>query len=149
LQLGNLWLQVLNDYMYDFNHKLLFWVLCVKSHILVGHVTSRWWGGNKMRDVNFHHFYFICMTSMIDDKVMWTSNYHTIIKKWLQVIWYEHRQSYPPTNLCTYLFTYPPTYLLPNLPHTHPPTHLLITHPLAYLATHHPHMTHLLTYLPT
>jgi hypothetical protein len=58
----NLWLQVLNDYMYDFGHKLLLWMMCVEnhSHILMGHVTSRWWSGNKMGDVSYH-FYFIYM----------------------------------------------------------------------------------------
>jgi len=43
----------------------------------VGHVISRWWGGNKMEDVSFHHFYFIYMASMIDDKVTWKSNWRT------------------------------------------------------------------------
>jgi len=73
----NLWLQVLNDYMYDFGHKLLLWIMCVKnhSHILMGHVTSRWWGGNKMGDVSYH-FYFIYIASMIGDKVEWMSNYY-------------------------------------------------------------------------
>jgi len=68
----------------------------------------------------------------------------TMIKKWLEIIWYEHKQPYPPTHLfinliyspnnrptyclSTYLFTYPPmhppTYLLPIHLHTNPPTHL-------------------------
>ncbi len=75
----------------------------------------------------------------------------TMLRKWLQVIWYEHRQPYPPTNLCTYLFTYPPThpttYYLTSHTHTHPrwptylPTYLTthpLTHPLIYLPTHPP-----------
>jgi hypothetical protein len=64
--------------MYDFSHKLLFGTQCVKNHthILVQHVTSRWWSNNKMGDVNFHDFYFIYMASMIDDKVTWMSNCH-------------------------------------------------------------------------
>jgi hypothetical protein len=41
----------LNDYMYDFSHKLFQWILCVKnhSHILMGmwvidnEVVTRWW----------------------------------------------------------------------------------------------------------
>jgi hypothetical protein len=71
----NLCLQVINDYIYDL--KLLLWILCVKihSHILVGHVINRWWSGNKMEGVNFHHFYFIYITYMIIDKVMRMSNY--------------------------------------------------------------------------
>jgi hypothetical protein len=32
LQPRNLWLQVLNDYMYDFSHKLLFRILCIKHY---------------------------------------------------------------------------------------------------------------------
>jgi hypothetical protein len=55
--------------MYDFNHKLLLQILCVKNYnpTIVGHVTSRWWDGNKMGDVSFHHFYFIYMASMINE----------------------------------------------------------------------------------
>jgi len=60
----------------------------------------------------------------------------TMLRKWLQVIWYEHKQPYRPTNLCTYLFTYLPT---------HPPTHRLI-----YLPTHPPtYFINLHVYLPT
>jgi hypothetical protein len=29
-----------------------------------------------MRDVSFHHFYFIYIASMIDDKMRWMSNCH-------------------------------------------------------------------------
>jgi len=29
-----------------------------------------------MGDVSFHHFYFIYMAFMIDDKVMWMSDCH-------------------------------------------------------------------------
>jgi hypothetical protein len=89
----------------------------------------------------------------------------TMIKKWLQVIWYEHRQPYPhPTYLCTYLFTYPPThlstYLIPYPPNhlpitylpiylpTHPPAHLPLIYAPTYLSTTHL-LTHLPTYLPT
>jgi len=73
----------------------------------------------------------------------------TMLRKWLQVIWYEHKQPYRPTNLCTYLFTYlpthPPNYLLFNFPHTHPPTH-----PSTYLPTHSPtYLFHQPTCLPT
>jgi hypothetical protein len=101
----------------------------------------------------------------------------TTIKKWLQVIWYEHRQPYttphlfmyhlklyPPTHLSTYLLSYPPN----HLPITYPPTHLFTylfaylpnylplkcqsthtwpTYLLAYLASHPP--THPITCLPT
>jgi len=90
----------------------------------------------------------------------------TMIKRWLQVIWYEHRQPYPPPHL----FMYPPNYLPP----THPPTYLLTylnthhlnanplahdpptylptwppTHPITYLPTHSPtYLITLFTYLP-
>jgi len=112
LQPKYLWLQVLNDYMYDFSHTLLFWILFIKSHshILMGHVTGRWWGGNKMEGVNFHHLWL--MTKWCGHPIV-----ITMIKKLLEVIWYEHKQPYPPpTYLSThllmyYLLTYPPTYI--------------------------------------
>jgi hypothetical protein len=57
----------------------------------------------------------------------------TMIKKWLQWIWYEHKQTYsPPTYIPTYLPTHPPTYF-----HTHSSTHLpFTTYPLIYLLTY-------------
>jgi hypothetical protein len=90
----------------------------------------------------------------------------TMTKKWLQVIWYEHKQpspalhlpmylpiyipTHPSINLPTCLPTKPPTYHLPN-PYlliyllTHPPTH-----PLMYLPIHPPtYFVNLPTYLPT
>ncbi len=122
----NLRLQVLNDYIYDFNHKPLLWILCVKnhSHILMGHVINRWWSGNKMEGVNFHHFYFIYIAYMI---VCGSPIVVIMIKKWLQVIWYEHKQPCPP------LPTYLPIYLPIHLPIYPPPTH-----PFPYLPTIHP-----------
>jgi hypothetical protein len=65
-------------YMCDLNHKILFWILFIRIHsyILMRHVTSRWWSDNKMESVNFHHFYFIYMAFMTDDKETWTFNYH-------------------------------------------------------------------------
>jgi len=76
-----------------------------------------------------------------------------LIKKWLQVIWYEHRQSYPNppltyyplTSLPTYLPTHPLTYL-PTFPPTCLPTHTWPTYFPTYLTTHPPIQ---LTYLPT
>jgi hypothetical protein len=122
--------------------KLLLWILFVKSHshILMGHVTSRWWGGNKMEGVNFHHLWL--MTKWCGHPIV-----ITMIKKWLQVIWYEHKQPYPPpTYLSTHLFMYYlltyPTYLL-TLPCTHRPTYLLLIHLPTHLHTHLP------IYLPT
>jgi hypothetical protein len=82
----------------------------------------------------------------------------TIIKKWLQVIWYEHRQPYPThppfIYIPTYLPIHPPIYqsiFLPtHLPTTylptHPPMHLP-TYPPMYPCTHPP--TYLFTYPPT
>ncbi len=62
--------------MYDFSHKLLLWILCVEnhSHILMRHVTSRWWSGNKTGMWVFITFISFNEASMIDSKVMWTSN---------------------------------------------------------------------------
>jgi hypothetical protein len=118
--------------MYDFSHKLLLWILCVKSHndILVGHVTNRWWGGYKMGDVSFHHFYFIYMTSMIDDKMMW-------VQLSLQ---FDMNIDNPTLNP-------PPTYVPTYLP-TYPPTHLS-TYLLAYPLNHLPTTYLSPTYLPT
>ncbi len=74
----------------------------------------------------------------------------TMIKKWLQVIWYEHRQPYPsPTYILTYLPTHPsinlPIYLTTKLPtyiFTYPPTHISSHTHATYVPTHAP------TYLP-
>lgn len=69
--------------------KLLIWILCVKSHMLMGNVASRWWSDNKMGDVNFHHFYFISMASMwLITKWHRCSIIITMINKWYQIIWY-------------------------------------------------------------
>jgi len=113
----------------------------------MGHVTNKWWGDDKMEGVNFRHFYFIYMTSMTNDKVTWSSNcYYNYFKK-LKIIWYEHRQLYPPpTYIPTYFPTHQPTYLPPIYspahPSTLPPTYLFI-----YLPTH-TWPTHLPTFLP-
>jgi hypothetical protein len=77
---ANEWQQVLNDCMYNFNHKLLLWILCVikrHSHISMGHMTSKWWSGNNMKGVNFCCLYFVYMASVIDDKVRWMFNCHS------------------------------------------------------------------------
>jgi hypothetical protein len=58
----------------------------------------------------------------------------TTIKKSLQVIWYEHRQPYPPP---TYLPNKPSTYQSIYLP-THPPTYLLMDHLNGNPPTHDP-----------
>jgi hypothetical protein len=92
-----------------------------------------------------------------------------IIKKWLQAIWYEHRQPYPLTYLCTYMSTYPPTHMLtylliypPNhlfntylsptyLPYPTLPTYLLTfpcTQPPAYIPSHTPTGTYPPTHNP-
>jgi hypothetical protein len=81
-----------------------------------------------------------------------------MIKKWLEIISYEHNNLIlPPTYITNYLFTHPPiyqlTYLLtqqltylppiylsiylPTYPPTHPPINLL-THSLTYLPTYLP-----------
>jgi hypothetical protein len=136
--------------------------ICVNnhSHILVRHVISRWWGGNKMKGINFITF----ISSRWHPWLMTKWHEHpiviTMIKKWFEVVWYEHKQPHtPPTYVPTYWPTYPPThlstYLLNYLP-TKPPTyHLFITylftyppmHPPTYLPTHI--LTYPLTHIPT
>jgi hypothetical protein len=120
LQPRNQWLQVLNDYMYDFNHKLLLWILVFKSYnhyILMGNVTSKQWNGSKMEGINF----IACISYIWHPWLMTKWCGHpiviTMIKKWLQVIWYDHIQTYShlPTNLPTYLPTHQPTYLPTNI----------------------------------
>jgi hypothetical protein len=39
-----------------YSHRILFQILCEKScnHILVVHVTSKWWSGNRKDDIFFH-----------------------------------------------------------------------------------------------
>jgi len=56
----------------DCNNRILLQILCVKSysHILVVHLTSRWWRGNMMADVVFSLQVFIHMAFMIDDKMI-------------------------------------------------------------------------------
>jgi hypothetical protein len=90
----------LNDYMYGFSHKLFQWILYVKknSHILMNmwlinnEVVTRWWV-----------LIFITFISFIWHPWLMTK-WHgcpiviTMIKKWLQIIWYEHKQTYPPTT---------------------------------------------------
>jgi hypothetical protein len=149
--------------MYDFSHKLLLWLLCVKnhSHILMGHVINRWWSDNKMEGVTFCHFYFIYMTSMTNDKVTWSFNCHYNDLKRLKFIWYEHIQPYPPpTYIPTYFLTQPPTHpstYLPTYLLIYLPTTYLLTEPLIYLLTYflnanqptHDPPTYLLTHQPT
>jgi hypothetical protein len=75
LQARNQWLDVLNDYIIDCSHGILLQILCEKncSHILVVHLTSKWWHGNRNDDIIFSLQVFIHMASMIDDKLMWMS----------------------------------------------------------------------------
>jgi hypothetical protein len=133
-----------SSFMCDLSHKLLLWILCVKnhSHIFVGHVINSQWGGSKMEGVNFHCFIsFIWHLWLMT--VTWMSNCHyKLIKKWLLIIWYEHRQTHPPA----YLHTYPPTHLSMYLL-TYPPTHVPTYHILTYPPTHFLQHAYLFTYL--
>jgi len=101
-------------------------------------------------------------------KWCWCSIIITMINKWLEVIWYEHKQAYPPPPTPTYLPTYLPIYLpthpiinllayLPTKPptylftysHTHLPTTYLSTHPSTYVPIYLPLISYfLITYLP-
>jgi hypothetical protein len=95
--------------------------------------------------------YFLwCMACYYMDNV--ATNDFTMITKWLQIIWYGHRQTYPPpTYIPAYLPTHQPTYLLTH-PSTHPPTYLLCTclptHLFTYPFTHLPTLYNMPTYLP-
>jgi hypothetical protein len=120
--------------MYDFNHKLLFPILCVTNlynHILMGHVISKRWGDNTTKVVNFRCVYFIYMTYMTDEKMIWMSK---LILQWWKVDYngfdmnidkvIPHLPTYLPIYLCTHQPTYlPPTYL--SLQPTYLPTYLL------------------------
>jgi len=70
------------------NHRLLFQILCEKNcnHILVVHLTNRWWHSNRKDDIVFSLQINIHMPSMIDDKVMWISkiSFENMIKIWLK-----------------------------------------------------------------
>jgi hypothetical protein len=83
LQPRNQWLDVLNDYIIDYNHRILFQILCGEScyHILVMHLTSRWCGTRK-DDIVFSLHVFIHMAFTIDDKVMWmfTISFENVIR---------------------------------------------------------------------
>jgi hypothetical protein len=140
--------------MYDFNHKLLFPILCVTNlynHILMGHVISKRWGDNTTKVVNFRCVYFIYMTYMTDEKMIWMSK---LILQWWKVDYNGFDMNidkvipHLPTYLPIYLPTNPPTtYLL-----THQPTHLFTfppTHSFSYPLTHLPTFYNLPTYLPT
>ncbi len=88
----NPWLNILNDYIIDYSHKILLQILCVKSysHILMLHLTSKWWC--------FFIAIFIHMAFMINEKMMWMSKISfenvtrikiisNITKEWLCRIW--------------------------------------------------------------
>jgi hypothetical protein len=95
-------------------------------------------------------------------KWCWCPIIITMVNNWLQVIWYERKQAYPPTYLPTHIPTYLPTHSPNNRPTClfthqttylppicHQPTYLLPTHtptclPPIYPPTHSP--THPFTY---
>ncbi len=115
----------------------------------MGHVINRWWDDNN-EGCQFSSFLF----HLYGIHDWWQSDVDVqlslqMINKWLEVIWYEHKQAYPPPPTPTYLPTYLPIYLpthpiinlLAYLP-TKPPTYLFTyshTHlPTTYLSTHPP-----------
>ncbi len=65
----NQWVNVLNNYIIDYNYKILFQILCEKSYnyILVVHFTNRWCDNNK-DDIIFLIKNFIHMASSMIDK---------------------------------------------------------------------------------
>jgi len=151
--------------MYDFGHILLLWILCVKNpnHILVGHVTSRWWGDNKMEG-QFSSFLF----HLYGIHDWWQSDMDIqLALQWLKNDYNSFDMNIdnptPPTylhthlfiyllatyHLSTYLFTYPPMHISNHTPTylpTNPPTYLHI-YIIAYPPTCPP--TYLPIYLPT
>jgi hypothetical protein len=98
-------------------------------------MTSKWWNVNKMKSVSFHCLYFVYMASMINDKIIWTFNYHY---QWL-------KNDYKSFDININKPTPPPTYLPTYLP-THQVTNLPIYPPTPYLHTYIPIYLH--TYLP-
>jgi hypothetical protein len=55
LQSKNQWLNVLNNYIINYNHRKLFQILCEKNcnHILMVHLISKWWRTNMKNDIVF------------------------------------------------------------------------------------------------
>ncbi len=55
LQPKNQWVNVLKHYIIDYNHRILYQILCEKScgYILVVHWTSKSWHDNKKDDIVF------------------------------------------------------------------------------------------------
>ncbi len=149
--------------MWFFSHKLLLWILCVKSHshILVGHVINSQWGGNKWRVSIFIVFVSSIWHSWLMTK--WRGC-PIVITIWLKNDYKSfnmnidkptpHLLMYLPThtsvNLPTYLLKYLPTHL-PRTP-TYLPIYLnthLIPHPPIYLLPKCQHTHAWPTYLPT
>jgi hypothetical protein len=55
LQPWNEWVNVPKNYIIDYNHRILYQILCEKScgYILVVHLTSGSWCDNKKNDIVF------------------------------------------------------------------------------------------------
>ncbi len=112
--------------------KWLYGWLCVKSHVIY------WWGMWLLDDemvIRWKVSIFVIFISYIWHSWLmtkWCGSPIVIamIFKGLKVIYYEHRQPYPPpAYIPTYLFTHPPIYQPTSLP-----THLF-TYPLTHLPT--------------
>ncbi len=107
------------------------WALqCVESHnhILVGHVIIH----DEVVTRRRMWFFITLISSIWHPWLMTKWRGHpiviTMIKNWLPIIWYKHRQPYPPlTHVPIYLPTHPPTHplacMFSTYPLTHPPTH--------------------------
>jgi hypothetical protein len=67
----------------DYNNMILFQILRVKncSHIVMMHLTIRWWHGNMEDDVFFHYKFSSILHSQLMTKWCGCSKYH--MKMWL------------------------------------------------------------------
>jgi len=67
----------------DYSNKILFQILCVKncSHIVMVHLTSRWWHGDKKDDIFFHFKFSFIWHSWLMTK--WRGCLKYQMKMWL------------------------------------------------------------------
>jgi hypothetical protein len=97
LQPRNLWLQVINDYIYEFNQNLSLWILCVKNdnHILMGHhMIIRWWSGNKLEVSIFITFISSIWHSWLMTPHIWCNNHNPHFQPQILGIFHQPNPKY-------------------------------------------------------